>query len=146
VLELKNIRKDYPAGDGVVHALRGIDIQFRKNEFVTYTQVRPPLSDMGKSEYNDVVYFFDDRFATLVETIYLFCGLEEKQPCLDELTCYLLNRLHYLPETFLHDIERVYKYKLTANGLEGTVNLDGSVDDLYYFAQTDPDWAAIAAA
>ncbi len=34
MLELKNIQKDYPAGDGVVHALRGIDIQFRKNEFV----------------------------------------------------------------------------------------------------------------
>ncbi len=34
MLELLNIRKDYPAGDGVVHALRGIDIQFRKNEFV----------------------------------------------------------------------------------------------------------------
>ncbi len=34
MLELKKIQKDYPAGDGVVHALRKIDIQFRKNEFV----------------------------------------------------------------------------------------------------------------
>ncbi len=34
MLELKNIKKDYPAGDGIVHALKGIDLQFRKNEFV----------------------------------------------------------------------------------------------------------------
>lgn len=35
MLELKNITKDYPAGDGVVHALRGVDLRFRKNEFVS---------------------------------------------------------------------------------------------------------------
>ncbi len=35
MLELKGIRKDYPAGDGIVHALKGIDLQFRKNEFVS---------------------------------------------------------------------------------------------------------------
>ncbi len=34
MLELKNIKKDYPAGDGPVHALKGIDLQFRKSEFV----------------------------------------------------------------------------------------------------------------
>lgn len=35
MLELKNIKKDYPAGDGIVHALKGIDLQFRKSEFVS---------------------------------------------------------------------------------------------------------------
>ncbi len=34
MLELKNIKKDYPAGDGTVHALKGIDLQFRESEFV----------------------------------------------------------------------------------------------------------------
>ena len=34
MLELKNIKKEYPAGDGNVHALKGIDLQFRRNEFV----------------------------------------------------------------------------------------------------------------
>lgn len=34
MLELKNIVKDYPAGDGTVHALKGIDLQFRESEFV----------------------------------------------------------------------------------------------------------------
>ena len=34
MLRLKNITKDYMSGDTVVHALRGIDIEFRKNEFV----------------------------------------------------------------------------------------------------------------
>ncbi len=35
MLELKQIKKDYPAGDGIVHALKGVDIQFRENEFVS---------------------------------------------------------------------------------------------------------------
>ncbi len=35
MLELKNIKKDYPAGDGIVEALKGIDLQFRTNEFVS---------------------------------------------------------------------------------------------------------------
>ncbi len=34
MLELKEIVKDYPAGSGIVHALRGVDLQFRENEFV----------------------------------------------------------------------------------------------------------------
>ena len=34
MLVLKGIKKDYPAGSGVVHALRGIDLQFRKSDFV----------------------------------------------------------------------------------------------------------------
>lgn len=35
MLELKGIRKEYPAGSGVVEALKGIDLQFRKSEFVS---------------------------------------------------------------------------------------------------------------
>ena len=35
MLELKNIYKDYPAGSGTVHALQGIDLQFRESEFVS---------------------------------------------------------------------------------------------------------------
>ena len=35
MLELKNIKKDYPAGDTVVHALRGVSLRFRESEFVS---------------------------------------------------------------------------------------------------------------
>lgn len=35
MLELKNIKKEYPAGDGVVEALKGIDLKFRESEFVS---------------------------------------------------------------------------------------------------------------
>ena len=35
MLELKGIKKDYPAGDGLVHALKGIDVKFRESEFVS---------------------------------------------------------------------------------------------------------------
>lgn len=35
MLQLKNIVKDYAAGDQVVHALKGVSINFRANEFVS---------------------------------------------------------------------------------------------------------------
>ena len=35
MLELRNITKDYPAGDGKVEALRGIDLKFRESDFVS---------------------------------------------------------------------------------------------------------------
>ncbi len=35
MLELRGIKKDYPAGDGKVSALKGIDLQFRRSEFVS---------------------------------------------------------------------------------------------------------------
>ena len=35
LLTLKDIRKDYAAGDMTVHALRGVSISFRENEFVS---------------------------------------------------------------------------------------------------------------
>ena len=35
VLELKGITKDYPSGDSVVHALKGISVTFRDQEFVS---------------------------------------------------------------------------------------------------------------
>ena len=35
MLELKNIKKDYPAGDGMVHAIKGLSLSFRESEFVS---------------------------------------------------------------------------------------------------------------
>ena len=35
MLELRNIKKDYPMGAAVVHALKGVSIQFRRSEFVS---------------------------------------------------------------------------------------------------------------
>ncbi len=35
MLELRNIKKEYPAGDGKVNALKGISLTFRKSEFVS---------------------------------------------------------------------------------------------------------------
>ena len=35
MLKLKNITKDYVSGDSVVHALRGVSLEFRENEFVS---------------------------------------------------------------------------------------------------------------
>ena len=35
MLELKDIRKQYGTGDSVVHALSGVSLKFRSNEFVS---------------------------------------------------------------------------------------------------------------
>ena len=35
MLELKHIEKDYPAGEGMVAALKGVSLQFRKSDFVS---------------------------------------------------------------------------------------------------------------
>lgn len=35
MLRLTDIKKDYPVADGYVHALRGVNLSFRKNEFVS---------------------------------------------------------------------------------------------------------------
>ena len=34
MLKLQSIKKDYIAGDSVVHALKGVDLEFRESEFV----------------------------------------------------------------------------------------------------------------
>ena len=34
MLKLKGITKDYAVGDDAVHALKGIDLEFRESEFV----------------------------------------------------------------------------------------------------------------
>lgn len=105
---------------------------YPNNEFVTYTQVR---------EGEPVETYFDDHLAALLETIYMFCGLGGKTACIDELTMYLLSRLPSLSEDMRHDIEAAYKYRLTKSGTYGSVARSGKTDNLYYFAQTDPDWA-----
>lgn len=105
---------------------------YPKNEFVAYTQVR---------EGQPVETYFDDHLAALLETIYMFCGLPEKTACIDELTLFLLDCLPSLSEDMRHDIEAAYKYRLTKDGSYGTVSRSGQLDGLYYFAQTDPDWA-----
>ena len=132
----------------ILNSDKATDLYFIENELVTYTQIRP-----------EVVNYFDEHLATLFETIYLFFGLEGKAPCLDELTCYLIDLLKDVSKSkdnlanhpeiiaeyrdMLHDIEAVYKYKLTKNGTQGTIARSGRTDNMYYFAQTDPDWAAL---
>ena len=34
MLKLKDIKKDYTVGDSIVHALKGVNLEFRENEFV----------------------------------------------------------------------------------------------------------------
>ncbi len=35
MLKLENITKDYKSGNSIVHALKGISIEFKENEFVS---------------------------------------------------------------------------------------------------------------
>ena len=40
MLELKNITKNYLSGDNEVQALKGIDLKFRKSEFVSILRTK----------------------------------------------------------------------------------------------------------
>ncbi len=98
-------------------------------EFVSHSQSRPEVLDL-----------FDSHLETLVATLYDFCGISQ-EPVLDELTRYLLEALPTLPETMRQDVYAVYKSRMIAAGIDGTLLRDGESLGLYYMAQTDPDWA-----
>ncbi len=102
------------------------------NEFVTYTQTRPEVTD-----------YFDEHLALFLSTLYQFCGLEGKEPSLDPLTCYIIEQLPKVDYPMRNDIEIVYKHNMVVNGTVGTISRDGTADGLYFFAQTDPDWAGL---
>ena len=68
-------------------------------------------------------------------------GLEGKEPELDAVTRYLAMNLQNLGGPLRNDIEVAYKYAMVQNDTQGTILRDGTADHLYYFAQTDPDWA-----
>ena len=68
-------------------------------------------------------------------------GLEGKEPVLDGMTYYLAMNLQNLSYQLRNDIEVAYKYAMVQNDTQGTILRDGTADHIYYFAQTDPDWA-----
>ena len=137
------VRERYAQGTGPVEGVAdplveqvkktlNSDEIYPKNEFVTYTQVR-----------HEVVSYFDSHLALFLKTVYTFCGMEDKTPCLDELTLFILDQLPALTPQMRNDIEVLYKYNMTIGGTQGTIARDGAADGLYYFAQTDPDWAEL---
>ena len=56
LLELKQIKKDYTSGSETVHALKGIDIAFRENEFVSILG----HSGCGKTTMLNIIGGLDD--------------------------------------------------------------------------------------
>lgn len=106
---------------------------FPTNEFVTYSQ-----ADIKRDMVAD---YFDDHLALLIEVLYQFCGLEDREPCIDPLTVYLFHQLEDLDKDMRNDIEVVYKYRMIQEDTVGTIRRSGEPDGMYYYAQTDPDWA-----
>ena len=88
-----------------------------------------------------VADYFDDHLALLIEVLYQFCGLEDREPCIDPLTVYLFHQLEDLDKDMRNDIEVVYKYRMIQEDTVGTISRSGEPDGMYYYAQTDPDWA-----
>lgn len=97
--------------------------------FISHTQTREETADL-----------FDVQLETLVETLYDFCGLEGT-PCLDGLTVSLLEAIPQMPEAMRQDLYTVYKARLIAGGIDGSLLRSGGSLGFYYYAQTDPDWA-----
>ncbi len=101
-----------------------------ENRFISYSQLRPEVADL-----------LDAQLSVLIETVYRFCGMD-REVQLDDYTQFLLQRLPYLSDAMQEDIYTVYKHLLISRGLEGSLHRDGHAEGLYYYAQTDPDWAA----
>ena len=106
---------------------------FPYNEYATYSQ-----ADIKRDMVAD---YFDDHLALLIEVLYQFCGLEDREPCIDPLTVYLFHQLEDLDKDMRNDIEVVYKYRMIQEDTVGTIRRSGEPDGMYYYAQTDPDWA-----
>lgn len=102
---------------------------FGENYFIGYSQMRSAVRNT-----------FDDLLEVLVETVYQFCGITQSV-CLDPLTVFLMESLENLSDEMIADIYTVYKYNLISRGLDGTVSRSGQAETLYYYAQTDEDWA-----
>lgn len=115
--------------DVVTEVKQTLQDSFGENYFISYTQMRP-----------EVIGCLDEQFAVLIETVYLFTGTE-REIRLDDYTQYLLTHLTNLSEEMTSDIYTVYKHLLITRGLEGSLSRSGYAEGLYYYAQTDPDWA-----
>lgn len=103
---------------------------FGENYFVSYSQMRP-----------EVLGCLDEQLAVLIETVYLFTDTDQEVR-LDDYSQYLLTHLANLSEGMQADIYTVYKYLLISRGLEGSLSRSGYAEGLYYYAQTDADWAS----
>ena len=57
MLQLKNIVKDYHTGDEVVQALKGVSVNFRRNEFVSILG----QSGCGKTTLLKILGFMDQQ-------------------------------------------------------------------------------------
>lgn len=121
-----------PGEDGavVLEVKTALEDSFGENYFIGHSQMRDEVSST-----------FDDLLVVLVETLYQFCGIEQ-EACLDDLTVYLLLHLDDLSDSMIADIYTVYKYNLISQGLDGTVSRSGTAQTVYYYAQTDEDWAS----
>ena len=65
MLELKQIVKDYQAGDTAVHALKGVSIRFRRHEFVA---VLGP-SGCGKTTLLNIIGGLDQYTSVILSNL-----------------------------------------------------------------------------
>lgn len=77
IIEIKNLRKDYHIGEVTVHALRGVDLQIKENEFVAIMGV----SGSGKSTMLNILGCLDKPS----NGDYLLDGVDVKTMNRDEL-------------------------------------------------------------
>jgi putative ABC transport system ATP-binding protein len=92
VIDIENITKDYVMGEEIVHALRGVTLQIRRNE---YLAVMGP-SGSGKSTLMNMLGCLD----TPSSGRYEFNGRNVKEMDDDELACIRNREIGFVFQTF----------------------------------------------
>jgi len=92
IISLKNIKKNYPLGETVVHALKGIDLDVEKSDFLSI--IGP--SGSGKTTLLNIIGCIDDPTeGNMILNNQEITGLKDK-----EITNIRLNKIGFIFQTF----------------------------------------------
>ena len=134
MLELINIKKDYPAGSETVHALKGIDLKFRESEFVSilgpsgcgkttmlniiggldkYTEGRKVIfvtgGSQGAKKFNDVVINLALEKKSNKFFVVLCTGMKNYEGIYNRLKNVKDAEKYIKLERFVFDMDKMYK-------------------------------------
>jgi len=142
--------------EGVKYQESHVDVETAKKK-LSNMETYPNSEFVGWSQVtSDRIRYFDEKLKYLIETLYLFAGLDGREAKLDDITLYLIDQLSTIPLEDRYNVERVYKDRLEKDGKLGTVSRDtGTVEssaskgtphipcNVFYIPQTDKEYGCL---